>query len=226
MTRQKDLKRRVRSRMQKTGEAYVTARARVLAKKKVPRRTAATPAGVDTSPAGMADDKVRAATGRGWAEWVAELDAIGAAALPHRDIARHLRDACGVSSWWSQAVTVGYERIRGLRQPGQRREGTWDVNKSRTLPVPIARVEAAFATARGRARWLGTVHPRVRTSTPGKIVRFDWPDGTVVEAYVIAKGAAKTQVTVQHRKLPSKAEADRARAFWTERLGALAEVLG
>jgi len=32
-------------------------------------------------------------------------------------------------------------------------------------------------------------------------------------------------VTVQHRKLASKAEADRLRQFWGERLTALAELL-
>jgi len=41
----------------------------------------------------------------------------------------------------------------------------------------------------------------------------------------MAKGASKSQVALEHRKLASKAEADRMRAFWTERLNALAAML-
>jgi len=36
------------------------------------------------------------------------------------------------------------------------------------------------------------------------------------------KGESKTQVALEHRKLPTKADADRIRAFWSERLNALA----
>ena len=54
-------------------------------------------------------------------------------------------------------VTVGYERIRGLREKGQRRGGGYDVNKSKTVHVPIHKLYLAFSTKRTRSRWLGEV---------------------------------------------------------------------
>ena len=41
-----------------------------------------------------------------------------------------------ISGWWLQTVTVGYERIKGLRARGQRREGTYEAHKARTFNVP------------------------------------------------------------------------------------------
>ena len=43
--------------------------------------------------------------------------------MPHKEIARYVREKFAVSGWWAQTITVGYERIRGLREKGQRRSG-------------------------------------------------------------------------------------------------------
>src|SRR5688572_27657477 len=72
----------------------------------------------------VSDDRVKGATGRDWAEWRRVLDAAGARKMSHAEIARmvHDRFAGGDPStssgsvpphnagWWSQMVTVGYER--------------------------------------------------------------------------------------------------------------------
>jgi hypothetical protein len=220
MPANKDLKRLVRTRMQKTGESYTTARAQLLAKK-APRVPAANLAEL----AGVSEDAVKKATGHVWKHWVGVLDRAGAAKWTHRDIARWLRDDHEVDGWWSQAVTVGYERIRGLRAKGQRRGGGWDVNKSKTIGVSVAKLYAAFATKRARDRWLGEVGLEVRKATRGKVMRMRWEDGTPLEAYFDSKGSAKSVVTIQHRSLASQAAADQMRAFWGGRLGALATLL-
>ena len=121
---------------------------------------------------------------------------------------------------------MGYERIRGLRQRGQRRDGTVEANKSKTFAVPIGSLYRAFSTKRQRERWLPGVDVTVRKSTRDKSIRFLWEDGTPVEAYFTAKGNAKSQVQVQHRKLPSKTAATEAKEYWADRLGDLAEMLG
>ena len=217
MPKQKDFKRRVRARMQKTGESYTTARARLRDK-----RTSRPPVARYPELAGMSDEAVRAKTGRSWREWVRALDAVGATELPHRDIARHLHEEHGVSAWWSQTVTVGYERIRGLRDKGQRRGGGYDVNKSKTFPVPVDRLYRAFQ-ARERARWLGNVPLTIRTSTRNKSMRITWEeDGTKLDAYFLEKGSSKSSVQLQHRGHPDRAAADERRAYWTGRLEALA----
>jgi hypothetical protein len=219
----KDLKRRVRARMQKTGETYTTARMHVLGAE---RGVKPTPPVADYAAlAGMRDAAVAAKTGRTWNQWVTVLDAAGAAALPHAAIARYLHEVHGVPGWWAQTVTVGYERIRGLRAKGQRRGGGYDVNKSKTLSVPIGKLYRAFAMAKQRASWLGDHAVRVKTTARDKSVRWLWTDGTPVDVHFWPKGPQKSQVVIQQRELASPAAADQQRAFWTARLMALVEVL-
>jgi len=224
MPKQKDLKRRVRVRMKKTGEAYTTARAQLVRKKAPAKPAPATPKGAASHAAlaGMSDAAVAAKTGKNWKQWVAALDAIGAAELRHAEIARKLHDDLGVPGWWTQMVTVGYERIRGLREKGQRRGGGYEVGKSKTFAVPIAELYAAFGR---RERWLGKPQPTVRKATPEKSVRWKWPDGTNVEFYFLPKGVAKSVLHVQQRGLATRAKAEEMRAFWGERLSALGELL-
>ena len=65
----------------------------------------------------------------------------------------------------------------------------------------------------------------MRTAVPNKSMRITWPDGTSVEVYFVAKGASKSQVAVQHRKLADKPSVERLKEYWAERLGALQALL-
>lgn len=105
------------------------------------------------SLAGMSDEAVRKATGRNWTGWMTLLDAEGASSRPHPEIARGLAEKHGLDGWWAQTVTVGYERLRGLRKPGQRREGSFDVNRSITLPVPVTQLFSMVRDAGTRRKW-------------------------------------------------------------------------
>lgn len=214
MPKQKDLKRLVRSRMQKTGESYTAARLQLVRKKEPPIDYAAL--------AGMSDDAISKKTGRTWADWVRVLDAVNAAERPHREIAEHVA-SLGTPAWWSQTVTVGYERIRGLRDRGQRRGGSYEANKSRTFNVPIETLFDAFANARKRKKWL-PVKLTVRTAIPQKSMRITWDDDTLVQLYFLAKGS-KSSVTVQHTKLPDRAAVEVTKKVWAEHLERLREFL-
>jgi len=221
MPTDKDLKRLVRSRMTKTGEAYTTARARLLTKKQPARP----PAPDYAKLAGTSDATIQAKTGCTWERWVRALDRVEAHEWPHREIAAYVREKYKVPSWWTQAATVGYERIKGLRAVGQRRAGAYEASKSKVFAVPVGRLYRAFHDARTRRRWLGGVKLTVRTATPDKSMRITWPDGTSVEVYFVGKGPAKSQVAVQHGKLTDKESAERIKAYWSERLGALEVIL-
>ena len=216
MPKQKDLKRVVRSRMEKTGESYTAARLQVLKKKNEPKPDYA-------AIAGMGDAAVQKKTGRDWAGWVKLLDDKGAAFLEHRKIVDILTEN-GVPGWWSQMVAVGYERVRGLRAIGQRRSGSWEAKKSKTFAVPVDVLFDAFESPRKRKKWLDA-KVSVRKATAPKSMRITWHDGTSVELWFEAKGARKSVVAVQHTKLTTKEQADRLRDFWAERLNALADVL-
>jgi uncharacterized protein YndB with AHSA1/START domain len=215
MPKQKDLKRIVRSRMQKTGESYTAARLQLIRKKE--------PAPNYAAVAGMSDASVKKQTGRDWTEWVKVLDAAGAVSKPHREIAKYV-SSLGTPSWWSQMVTVGYERIRGLRDRGQRRGGGYEASKSRTFAVPVAKLFGAFKNARVRKRWLPDKID-VRSANPNKRMRISLADDTVVEIGFIAKGEAKSAVAIQHSRLPDKAAAEKMKTWWTERFDALSEIL-
>jgi hypothetical protein len=223
MTANKDLKRLVRARMKKTGEAYTAARAQITSKSRT-KSTAA--AKVDYAAlAGMSDAVIKEKTGCSWERWVKSLDYQGAADMSHPEIARVVRDKYKVGDWWTQAVTVGYERIKGLRAKGQRRDGNYEVNKSRTLPVPVRRLFDASHDATLRRKWLETPGVRIRTATSPKSIRLGWPDGSIVVLGFTAKPNDRSMISIQHTKLPDKAAADSLKTFWSEKLDSLGEIL-
>ena len=222
----KDLKRLVRRRMQKTGESYTAARAQLLQGKTPSSRP---PAPVPTADyaklAGMSDAAVKAATGCDWKRWVGALDYAGAREWPHRRIAEFVQEKFKVEDWWAQTVTVGYERIHGLREIGQRHGGAYEATKSRTFAVPVDDLFKAFSEPRTRGRWLRGAGLTVRKATANRSVRMTWKDGSSVEIWLTAKGEGKSAAQVAHRKLQDKEAAARAKAFWSERLDALAQLL-
>lgn len=223
MTVQKDLKRLIRHRMDKTGESYTTARMHLLGKKPIPKNY--------LELTGMSDEAVAAKTELTWPQWVAALDRVGAAGMPHKEIAAHVDGNWPIGGWWAQSVTVGYERIRGLREVGQRRPGkgkgagTYEASKSKTFPVPIGKLYKAFSTKRLRDRWLPDVALTIRKANVDKSMRISWPDGTSLHVYFWDKGAAKSQISIQHVELKRKGDIDKSKAYWSERLAALGELL-
>jgi hypothetical protein len=222
MPTNKDFKRLVRARMERTGEAYTAARANLLKRSPTP---SASSAKIDYAKlAGMSNAAIKKATGCDWDKWVFCLDYVGAQDWSHRAIADHVHTAYKVKDWWTQMVTVGYERIKGLRAIGQRRDGGFEATKSKTLNASAAVVFKAFAHARVRKQWLPGVNVTVKKATANKSVRMRWDDGTPVEVWIVPKGK-KTTAQIGHRKLVSKEDADRRKEYWDERLSALAELV-
>ncbi|MCB9840165.1 MAG: hypothetical protein H6809_00755 [Phycisphaeraceae bacterium] len=180
----------------------------------------------------VSDAAVKKATGRDWAAWVARLSKAGAADLTHKQIAEHLSENERIEPWWAQMVTVGYEQATGRRARHEKPDG-FSVSGSKTIAVPVEKAFAAFATARGRGRWLDA-DLAVRKATPSKSVRITWNSGTgvrgeagtSVEVNLYEKPAGKdglprSSVQVQHNKLPDAKAAEAVKAWWKERLGVL-----
>ena len=213
MTRQRSFKRLVRSRMEKTGESYTAARATLLAADE----TKAAEKPVFT----VSEEVIRRRTGRGWEEWLDLLDQWGAAERSHKEIAARVAEQQGSDGWSAQAVTVSYERARGLRAVGERPDG-FSATASKTVAVPVDRLYDAFVEESLRQRWLPDGELRERTATKPKSARYDWGDGqTRVLVGFEAKGEAKSTVALEHARLPDAEEAERMKAFWRERLTAL-----
>ena len=229
MPQNKDLKRLVRARMKKTGEAYTSARAHITAKPKttpVAKTARKRASKIDYAAlAGTSDATIKAKTGCTWQRWVGALDYLGAKEMSHRDIAMLVHEKYKIDGWWAQTVTVGYERIKGLRARGQRRDGTYEANKSRTFDVPVTTLFEAWTDADLRKRWLDGENVKVRTATAPKSMRLGWSDGSIIAVGFLPKGKSKSAVAVSHTKLPDKATSDRLKQYWSDRLEALGEVL-
>src|SRR5436190_18036305 len=158
MPANKDFKRLVRTRMRKTGESYTTARMQLLNRTQStqsithPKLVAPAPAALAPTEyakvAGMSDAAVKAKTGCTWERWVAALDYHGANAWSHLGIADFIHEKYKVPGWWTQMVAVGYERITGLRDRGQGRDGNYEATKSKVFAVPLGRLYRAFADKR------------------------------------------------------------------------------
>jgi hypothetical protein len=239
MPRNKDLKRLVRARMRKTGEAYTAARAQIIKKQSaqsssdkppaVATKTAALKPKEYATIAGMSDDAVKAKTGCTWERWVGALDYHRAHEMTHPDIATLVSTKFKIGSWWAQMVAVGYERIKGLRTQGQRRDGSYEASKSRTFAVPVTALFDAWNDTRVRRRWLTGAATKVRTSTAPKSLRLEWNDGTtraIIAVGFTSKGASKSAVALAHAKLPDRETAERVKGYWSDRLKALADVFG
>ena len=170
----------------------------------------------------VSDESVKRATGRDWAEWCRLLDGEGAQKMAHAEIARLVDETFNGGDWWSQMVTVGYERLRGLRAANQRRSGAFEISKSKTIAAPAARVFAAWQSAAKRRRWLANPDIAISTATAPKSIRFKWVDGKTAAHALFMPTGEKTAVTVTHTKLADAKSAAKMKQYWTTQLEALA----
>ncbi|MEW6224687.1 MAG: hypothetical protein AB1627_08645 [Chloroflexota bacterium] len=246
MTTHKAFKRRVRTRMAKTGESYTAARRQLLEHADAPppetapaaasgldpveaagstRADAPATAGRDPAAPPTSDDSVVRVTGRNYAAWYGLLDAWGAAARGHTATAAWLAGEHGVPGWWAQSITVAYERVRGLRARHQM-PGGFEVTVVRTLAADPEQALRAFTDEQTRERWLPGSGMRQRPTSAAGVARFDWPEpASRLMVAVVAKGPGRATVNVVHAKLADAAAAEERKAFWRERLEVLRSFL-
>lgn len=170
-------------------------------------------------------DGVRRATGRDREGWFALLDGWGAQGCDYREISDWLRAEHNVSRWWAQKLTVEYEQSRGLRAPGVRRDGTFEVSASKTVAVPVDFLFDAFKDSRRRKSWLTDGKMSLETSQPDRSAHFTWEDGTTrVKVGFVDKGS-KSTVAVVHDRLPDADIAATTKIMWKKRLAELESYL-
>src|SRR5215216_7631796 len=175
---------------------------------------------------GVSDAAIQRATGKSWDEWFALLDAWDGTTHNHTEIARHVYETYGIDGWWAQSVTVGYERARGMRALHERPDG-FSMNASKTFPVPVERLFAAFVEHDERERWLEAVELRPRTSQPPRSARFDvLPGETRLAVTFVTKGPRKAAAQLQQDRLANAEDVARWKALWKEQLARLQEFFG
>lgn len=202
------------------------------------RATPPEPAG---SIGALSDSKCREHTGHGLDHWFALLDRVGATEYGHTAAARHLHEMHDVDRWYAQAITVAYERARGVRARNQRGDGAFEVSVSKVMAGTPAAIVAKLAGARARAGWSkgvdraliqGLAAALAAPASKGFVLRPDglaryrykWGD-TTVEFRITPRPGGKTSVVVQQMKLASAGAVEERRAQWKDVLTALAKQL-
>ena len=90
----------------------------------------------------------------------------------------------------------------------------------------MGRVFVAWLDPRLREFWLPGAPLEVRKSTDGKSMRITWTLGdSSVEVNFVAKGPGKSQVQVQHSKLPDAEAVAAQKAYWSSGLERLKDWL-
>lgn len=161
----------------------------------------------------FSDEAVKKATGKVWAEWRAAMDP-WAGDLTHKDIARRLKDEHGLSGWWSQAVTGGWEIMTGRRGKHEMTDG-FQATGSRTIAADAALVRAAITEPSVFAGWAPKGGMEITTANPGKPVNARWlgPEGGRVVLHAEASGS-KTKLSVHHERLPDADTCERMKTAW------------
>lgn len=223
MTRHETFKRRVRERMLKTGERYGAARRALLGPVAAAGESGWAAAPVHTTSV------IATNTGRGWDDWVALIDAGPGRDAGHTAIATWVRDEQGVDAWWAQAVTVGFERITGLRLPGQMPDGTFTISRTRILPQDVADVRALLLDDTDRAELVPGYELTLRSKPESKALRFalaqnDEALGMVMFAFDSAP-KDRLRLTVTHEKLASIDLGEHWKEFWSGWLDGVEEAL-
>lgn len=215
MTRNESFKKRIRERMAQTGEKYGAAR-RVLID-----RSARSSGRSWVDEPELSDDRVREATGRGWDEWCELIEAWPGHSDGHSAIATWVNQEHGVDGWWAQSVTVGFERITGLRRRHQRADGTFTANKSRTLAADHTTLRELLLDADGRESLFPGIDTELRSRPGSKVVRLAVGPG-VAQIALDPLPDGRLRIAVSHERLTSADEVEAWKAFWGEWFDALA----
>ncbi|MBM7505435.1 hypothetical protein ACFPER_18265 [Agromyces aurantiacus] len=175
---------------------------------------------IGSSSDAAGDRSVREATGRSREDWFATLDDVGAAEWRHAEIAAWLAGDQGVDPWWSQHVTVAYEQARGIRDPGQRQDGSFEASVSRTVPLePVAALDAladvvtAETGVEPLARNTGARHPTAR---------FHLDGGEFVLAGSSPRDGGRSSISLTWGRMPDGsriADVKAAMREWLARVG-------
>ncbi len=213
MSSNESFKRRIRERMAKTGERYTAAR-RVLIKKSPKTRRPW------VSEPETGDDAVLLATKRSWDDWCDLIDRWPEHSEDHAKIAAYLQRTHALDAWWAQTVTVGYERITGLRLPYQRPDGTFSAGRSRTVNIVASELRAMLLNDDERSHLFPGHTTILRSKLASKVIRIAIGPG-VAQIGIEARTDDRVKVSVIHEKLPEFGDVEEWKFYWSEWLAAI-----
>jgi hypothetical protein len=170
--------------------------------------------GEEWPPPAIGDEKVKAATGRNWMGWFVILNRMEATSLPHKEVAKRLKEQHGAPAWWCQMIAVEYERARGGRKKNERAGGTFAVNVTKVMPVALPALFARATDPKSRAKWFPPGAFEETSKTRDKYWRGKWKKGGKLEFGFYAKESDKAQIALEIGKLASADAVEKERAAW------------
>lgn len=164
------------------------------------------------------------ATGITWEEWVLRLSSLDADKKTHPEIAEQaykilkpLQKEINIG-WWAQNITVAYEQHIGRRQPGQQRDGTYEVSVSKTFALPASKVMKLWsATVLKHEDFNGLVlagEPRSSVTEKWLNWRADLSDGSKLVVGIPNTSHPKTKLGFAHSKMQVAEDMEAWRPFW------------
>lgn len=180
-----------------------------------PERGSQTSERIWVSDPEVSDSSIQAATGRTWNELCDVIDARPAGIEGHTAIAAWVHENLDVDHWWSQGVTVGWERITGRRVPGQMADGSFSVSKSRTVDIDAGLLRAQLIDDAGRHQLFDGHDTVLRSKPTSKSLRVAIGPGVALFD-VQARPDGRSKVVVSHEKLPSAEDGIEWKAYWTD----------
>ncbi|HEY2035047.1 MAG TPA: hypothetical protein VGH02_15305 [Rhizomicrobium sp.] len=165
-------------------------------------------------PTSISEEKVKDATGRGWMGWFVILNLMEATSIPHKEVAKRLKEKHGAPSWWAQMIAVEYERARGGRKKNERAGGHYAVNVTKVMPTSLSKLFAAATAEKTRKDWFPPGAFEETSKTKDKYWRGKWKKDRKLEFGFYAKGNGKAQIALEIGKLPTEADVEKERAAW------------
>ena len=180
-----------------------------------------------TERAIITDKLVVARTGATMEDWFRHLDSLGAKKMTHADIFNLVASIDGLKplgQWNQNLLTTSYEWDRGLKERGQKGKD-FEISVSKTVNVPIEVLYKAFVDEKQRKKWLDE-KIEITKQTENKSARAIWSDTTTsLSVDLYPKSDTKSQIVVQHLKLPDSTNVAAMKQFWPSRLEALKALL-
>lgn len=191
----------------------------------------------------VGDEAIKAKTGRSWPEWIVVIDGFGGEGMTHKDIARKLHDdgliageGSANAGWWAQAVTVGYEKLKGRRVLGETADAGFQVGVHKTVPYELAKVWEFILSPVGLELWVGQVPELVleekscyqaKDGTTGEVRSFkelefirltwqppDWKEPSTLQLRLAETGPGKTRIGFHHERLAGVTQREQMKKHW------------
>ena len=175
----------------------------------------------------ITDKLVVEKTGKTMEDWFLTLDKKGAQKKDANGIYTLIQSIAGLKplgEWNMGLLGTSYQWSRGLRERGQKGK-EFEIGVSKTVNVPLTILYKSLTDDKIRTKWCKEKIEFTKT-TLNKSARAVWSDQeTRLSIDFYPKGTDKSQIVVQHLKIPDSKKAATLKTYWGKTLDVLKEIL-